>query len=190
MTNIEPLRTWATTIYPDDNKDWLQLIEDLKIPCYISPEHNMDTDENGNLKKNHRHVLFVFQGKKSEKQMRVIIEKIHGVGLEPVASLQGYLFYLCHLNSPNKHLYAIENVIALNGAKDYLEEIGISSINHSEVVNQMIEWCDSEHVVCFSDLVDYARKNRKDWFRILVEKNSSLIVGYLKAKNWKYSKKE
>lgn len=181
----QSLRTWATVIYPTDNEFWLQLVEDLKIPCYISPEHNMDKNDLGNLKKTHRHVLFVFGGKKSEKQMRSIIEKIHGVGLEPVSSLEGYLYYLCHLKSPNKHLYAIEDVICLNGAQDYLEAIGKSAVSHYETIDQILDWCKSENIVYFSDLVDHARTQRKDWFRVLVDKNSRLIFDYLKSTNWK-----
>lgn len=187
---MDDSRTWATVIYPDDNESWFKELEDQKIPCYISPEHNMDVDEDGNQKKNHRHVLFVFSGKKSEKRMREIIFQIKGVGLERVESLKGYLFYLCHLKNPNKHHYDIQEVISLNGAPEYLEAIGESACSHHELVNQMLEWCSSENIVCFSDLVDYARANRQDWFRVLVDKNSHLIFEYLKSRNWKYNPKK
>lgn len=188
MAELTDSRTWATVIYPEDNECWLQVLEDLKIPCYVSPEHNMDIDDQGNLKKNHRHILFVFSGKKSPKQMKMIVDELQGVGLEQVKSLKGYLFYLCHLMSPNKHHYAVEDVLSLNGATDYLDEVGATSVSHHELVNQMLEWCAAENVFCFSDLVDYARTNRKDWFRILVDKNSHLIFEYLKSRNWKHNR--
>ena len=33
-------------------------------------------------------------------------------------------------------------------------------------VEEMIDFCEKENIFYFCDLVNYARKERKDWFRV------------------------
>lgn len=182
-------RTWATIVYQESCKEtWLDDLESLKIPCYISPCHDQDLTDEGVKKKNHWHILFLFQGQKNRKNILELVQTFGGVGAEKVESREGYLYYLCHLKSPGKAIYDVSEVITMNGALDYITSISESSESKYELTAQMIEFCNEYSIYYFADLVDYARQNRKDWFRVLVDKNAYLIWQYIKSKTWKDEK--
>lgn len=181
-------RTWATIVYEESCKEtWVNDLESLKIPCYISPLHDQDVQENNpnEKKKPHFHILMTFNGQKSRKNILELVQTFGGVGAEKIESKEGYLLYLCHLKSPGKHVYDVADVITLNGATEYTEIIQESVLSKYELTNQMLEWCDEYSICYFADLVDYARKNRKDWFKLLVDRNSHLLWEYIKSKTWK-----
>ena len=110
-------RDYACVVYPDSaKKDWISIIADLKVPVFISPLHDQDVNPDGELKKPHYHVMFMFEGKKSEDQFDFIKSLFGGVGNELILSRKGYARYLCHLDNPEKAQYHISEVISLCGA--------------------------------------------------------------------------
>ena len=80
-------RNYATVIYSDDCIDKLN---ELHIPCLISPWHDKDVNPTGELKKAHRHVLINFDSVKTRKQCQELIEKIGGE-LDQIEYYQHYL---------------------------------------------------------------------------------------------------
>ena len=119
-------RTWATVLYPESASDnWLQILGEQCVPCFVSPLHNLDVNPDGEIKKAHYHILFTFEGKKTKEQVLEIVKLINGVGLEPVKSTRGYARYLCHLDNPEKHQYNIDDVVQFGGA-DYTTTIGLA----------------------------------------------------------------
>lgn len=63
-------RNWAFLVYPESAPgNWLDLLDDLKVPAYVSPIHDLDVDGDGVIKKAHYHVLVAFAGKKTREQV-------------------------------------------------------------------------------------------------------------------------
>ena len=185
MKNVSS-RTWATIVYQEScSENWLDNLEQLKIPCYVSPLHDKDIAEDGSQKKPHWHVMLMFQGQKNRKNIFELVQTFQGVGAEKVEHKESYLKYLIHLNSKNKFLYDSKDVICLNGALDYTIAISENTESRYELTSQMIEFCDEYSICYFADLVDYARKNRIDWFKLLVERNGYLLWQYIKSKTFK-----
>ena len=55
------VRSWATVLYPESAKDnWLEILGEQCVPCFVSPLHNLDVNADGEIKKEHFHILFVF----------------------------------------------------------------------------------------------------------------------------------
>ena len=143
-----PIRNYATVLYPESAKDnWLKTLQDLHIKALISPLHDKDTDESGELKKPHFHIMYIFDGKKSERQVREINELIGSVGLERVVSLKGYARYLCHLDDKDKHQYAISEVGALGGIL-YEETIKETSDKY-RITKEILEFCKERGIDLF-----------------------------------------
>ena len=177
-------RIWACVVYREScSEDWLAKVENLHIPCYISPLH--DRDE----KKEHWHCMFLFQGQKTREIVKDLFKSFGGVGAELVHHKQAYLLYLCHLASDDKVTYNKDDVIALNGATPYEMALDDVALSHYDIIGEMIEWC-SCHTTYFCDLVDYARSCRKDWFKVLCDRNSHLLWEYIKSKTWQKSQEE
>ena len=50
-------RSYATVVYPESAPDFLERLNDLKVPCFVSPLHDKDINPTGEAKKPHYHVL-------------------------------------------------------------------------------------------------------------------------------------
>lgn len=45
-------------------------------------------------------------------------------------------------------------------------------------VEEMIDFCEKENIFYFCDLVNYARKERKDWFREIIKKDTTRFMAF------------
>lgn len=178
-----PIRNYATVLYPESAKEnWLKTLQDLHIKVLISPLHDKDVDENGELKKPHYHIMYVFDGKKSEKQVREINELIGSVGLERVVSLKGYARYLCHLDEKDKQPYSISDVQALGGIE--YEETIRESTDKYRISQEILTYCKENKIFAYCDIVDYAIEQCYEWYVELID-NPHVYIHYLKSFTWK-----
>lgn len=176
-------RNFATVVYPESAPDnWISILEELKIPCFISPLHDSDTTDQGEIKKPHYHVLFMFDSVKTTAQAQEVIDQIAGVGMEKVSSLRAYARYLCHLDSPDKVKYDIGNVLALSGA-DYLDVISLP-VDKYTAIQEMMDFCDERNIISYGALLRYARRERNDWFRSLCDNSSFVMKEFIKTRLW------
>lgn len=184
MEKDERVRLWATVVYPESAPDnWLTILRDLMIPCYVSPLHDKDFNADKTPKKAHYHVMLVFEGKKSRAQIEEIVKRFGGVGQENVKSKRGYARYLCHLDNPEKAQYSPDDVLSYGGL-DYESDIG-TVINKYKVISEMIDFVSANNIFYYSDLCDYARINEPQWFRVLCDNGSYMLKEYIKSNKYK-----
>lgn len=177
-------RNFATVVYPESApENWKSILAQQFVPAFISPLHDKDVDPLNQPKKAHHHVMLMFDGKKSEAQVREVFSRIGGVGLEVVKSMRGYSRYLCHLDNPEKAQYNPEDVTALCGA-DYNHTIGLVTDKY-KAIREMIDWCRENNVVAYCDLLVYAMNERQEWFRVLCDNGTYVMKEYLKSMEWK-----
>lgn len=176
-------RTWATILYADSaNPKWKEILAELAIPCFVSPYHDQDVNPYGEPKKPHWHVLFMFDGVKSLKQIQDISKQLCSVGQENVASTRGYARYLCHLDNPEKTQYNIDDVLTFGGA-DYRDVISLPSDKYI-VIGEMMDFCDKYDVKSLYALMKYARKNKEDWMRALSDNCGYIMREWLESRKW------
>ena len=174
---------WASVVYPESAPtNWVDILEELVVPCFVSPLHNMDNNPNGETKKEHYHVLLLFESLKSPSQAKEIFDQIGGVGCERVNSIRGYARYLCHLDNPDKYRYPESEVKAFCGL-DYYSIISLPT-DRLGILMDMQDWCDDNHVFGFASLVRYARREKPDWYRVLAESGTIFMKEYLKSCSW------
>ena len=182
MNKEDKGRVWACIIYPESVPDWEQRLNDLHIPAYVSPEHV----EPG--VKMHRHCLMCFPGQKSRTTIKVLTDKLGFVGQEYVYSKPSYMRYLLHdtdaAAADGKIKYSAAAIRCFGGIKDFAEALGEDGVSKYDSIDEMIQWCKDQDCWVFADLVDYARTERPDLFRVLVDKNSTLIMNYIKSRCW------
>lgn len=175
----EKSRNWATIVYEESAPDdWQEILEDFHVPGYMI-EHTKD----GN--KPHWHIMLSFDGVKSAEQMKNLFAEIGGVGAENIKSKGGYLLYLTHANSAEKHQYRHDDVVAFGGAIPYADAIkGITSNSKYENIAQMIDWIGQSDCLSFAELVEYARQENKEWFHQLCDSNTYLLFQYIRARRY------
>lgn len=176
-------RNFATVVYPESAPDgWQEILSQQFVPAFISPLHDQDINPTGEPKKPHYHVVIMFDSLKAKDQAQDIISKINGVGCEVVQSIRGYARYLCHLDNPEKAQYRQEDVRSLCGA-DYPGTIGLVTDKY-KAIGEMIDYCMEYSIYSYSDLLEYCRMERFDWFRVLCDNGTVVMKEYLKSKSW------
>lgn len=50
-----------------------------------------------------------------------------------------------------------------------------------EKIDEMLDFCEKKNIFYFCDLVDYARKNKKDWFRQLLKADANRFIAFYLA---------
>lgn len=176
-------RNFATIVYPEScPENWKEILTEECIPAFISPLHNNDINADGEKKKEHYHVIIMFDSVKTDEQAKAIFEKIGGVGCQKINVVRGYARYLCHLDNPEKAQYKIEDVISLCGA-DYQEVISLASDKY-KIIDEMIDFCEKYDITSFYLLSKYAFKNNEQWKKALADNCSVFMREYLKSKQW------
>jgi len=176
-------RNFATVVYPDSAaENWQEILAEQFVPSFISPIHDQDCNPSGEIKKAHYHVMLMFDGVKTLDQATEIFKKIGGVGQEIVQSQRGYARYLCHLDNPEKAQYNQDDVKQLCGA-DYITTIGLVTDKY-KAIGEMIDYCEENCILSYSELLKYSRMNRFDWFRVLCDNGTVVMKEYLKSKSW------
>lgn len=176
-------RNYATVVYPDSAPpEWQDMLAQQFIPAFISPLHDKDTNPTGEEKKAHYHVVIMYEGPKTKEQAQEVFKLINGVGCEKVNSLRGYARYLCHMDNPEKYQYPQEDVRCLCGA-DYSSTIGLPTDKY-KAISEMIDFCEDNNIVSYSDLLMYCRSEHFDWFRVLCDNGTVVVREYLKSRLW------
>lgn len=170
-------------MYPESvPENWKEMLEDLCVPAFVSPLHDQDVEETGEKKKAHWHVMLMFSGVQTQEKVKEIADKFNGALPQGVRDSRTMARYLCHLDQPSKHQYEKSDVLEFGGA-DYLNMIQ-SAADRYEIIGDMIDWCDETGILSYASLVRYARKNNRDWFRVLCDNGSYIMKEYLKSTAW------
>lgn len=181
-------RNYACVVYPESApSNWMDIISESKVPCFISPLHDKDINPTGEPKKPHHHIMVMYDSVKTTEQARTFFESFGGVGVEVINSVRAYARYLKHLDNPEKHQYN-EDVICYGGA-DYVQAIGTAA-DKAKSIREMVEWIEGNDIICFADLFVYASINRSDWFDTLINSGAYVIKEYIKSRTWKLHKLE
>ena len=180
-TDSKRTRNFATVVYPESApENWLEILAEAKIPALVSPLHDRDVNPTGEVKKAHYHVLILFEGVKTSEQAKEVFDTIGGVGLEIVQSIRGYARYLCHLDNPDKYQYEQADVRQFGGA-DFVSIIGLATDRYKAIA-EMIDYCHEFDIIEFSDLLEYARLERFEWFRILCDNGAFVMREHIKSR--------
>lgn len=190
-TKIKRSRNFECIVYDDSSPDnWLNILKDLKIPAFVI-YHDKDIQENGQHKKNHYHVLIMFEGVKTHEQVKEIFDSFGGVYPNDdnlfqkqcvINSIRAAARYLCHYDNADKFQYSASDVICLGGS-DYLSICELAQDKYIAIQEMMI-YCHENYITCFADLLEYSALNRMDWFRCLCDNSAIIMREYLKSLHW------
>lgn len=183
-------RTYSAILYPESAPaDWRKILQGQFIKAIVSPLHDRDTTDTGEIKKPHHHILIDFDSPKTIKQAREVFESIGATAhVETVKSKQGYLRYLCHLDETDGAKYDPAEVVCMNGAKYEIQEER-APVDKFAVSKQIIQFCRDNDITNFADLVEYCADQKEEWLSALCTATlAGMIANYLKAKDWKQRK--
>lgn len=178
-------RNFVTLIYPESAPpDWLDKLRALHVPTFVSPIHDKDVEVNKETgvvehKKPHYHIILMFEGVKTFKQVQSLIETFGGVGCKNAQSLRGYARYLCHYDNPEKARYSRADVIEICGA-DY-DAITHMPMDDMAVLSSMMDFIRINKIKYFSTFADYCRIYNQEWFKAIITRFAYFIKEYIKS---------
>lgn len=176
-------RNWTFLVYPESApQNWRDTLDDLHIQWVESPLHDKDDNADGEQKKEHWHILLLFEGNKSYEQVKEITDKLNATIPQKVASAKGLVRYMAHLDNPEKHQYDRAAIIG-HGGVDVAEYLKPSSSTRYQLIGEMRQWVEDNGCLEFFVLFDYAAAERfDDWFPLLCD-NSAYIMGeYIRSR--------
>lgn len=180
----ERQRCYAFLAYEDSSRpDWEERLVDEHIATLVSPWHDQDVNPDGTPKKKHKHVMMMFEGKKSLAQINEIRERILGPNynpkLENIGSMRGYARYLVHADNPEKAQYDRAEVRAYGGA-DY-DAITALASDDTRMIGEIMEYIRANGVRYYSDFMLMCRDNNPEWFSMLISRKSYVVIEFIKS---------
>lgn len=179
----ERVRNWVFLLWEDSApKNWRDTLDNLHIQWVESPWHDKDVNDDGKLKKKHKHILLMFDGKKSYEQILAITEALNTTIPKRCMSTRGSARYMLHLDNPEKAQYKQADMIAHGGA-----DLGVllksTSATRYELIREMISFINTYNITEFSQIATYAASERyEDWFPLLCDNSSYFIGQVIKSK--------
>lgn len=66
-------RNFATVAYPESAlTDWRMILQELCVPALVCPIHDRDVNTDGTIKKEHYHVMILFDDVKTQEQAKEV----------------------------------------------------------------------------------------------------------------------
>lgn len=183
---------FAFLLYPEScNPNFINILSGLNTPVYYIL-HDKDTiiNEKGEVKpkKPHYHVMIRWENPHSENTAKKINIQCGGSGyLERLISRQGYARYLMHLDDEFKYRYDRTEVIVINDNLDKkYDDLIIAderTDNKTEILAEIIRYCNHNKLIAFCQLINYCVDCRLDWLPI-VRRNANMLTAYIKSQYW------
>lgn len=179
----ERVRNWCFVLYDDSAPDnWRDILDDLHIQWVESPWHDKDVNATGEKKKKHKHIMLMFDGKKSYEQILAITNACNAPIPQRCMSTKGTARYMLHLDNPEKAQYKQSDMVAHGGA-DLAVLLKPTSATRYELIREMIGFIDTYDIIEFAQLASYAAVERfDDWFPLLCDNSAYFIGQVIKSK--------
>ena len=181
-------RNWTAIVYPESAPaDWRDILENEHIEWIESPLHNQDKNPTGELKKDHWHIVLLFDGNKSFEQIKEITDKINSPIPNSVNSVRSMVRYLAHLDNPEKAQYPVSEIIA-HGGTDLKELLKPTASSRYESIAEMVEYIQENEITEFIDFMIYCKnKEFETWFPLLCDNAAFIIQAVIKSNRHKPS---
>lgn len=147
-------RHWAFVMYPESMpEDWKEIIINSGLQCAISPLHNKDFNPDGEIKKEHYHVIVSYDGGTTTKNnVEEFCKKLNATIPIKLESVRGMYRYHLHLDNPEKYQYDDRDRLLLNGFdKNSVNELTKTEVN--KLVKQILTFVIENDIIEYSDLL-------------------------------------
>lgn len=176
-------RNWTFVVYPESVEgNWRDVLDGEHVQWVESPLHDKDADEDGAVKKAHIHILLMFDGVKTYKQVLEITEAIGATVPQKCGSARGLVRYMAHMDNPEKYQYAKSDIVGHGGA-DVFKLLEPTSGDRYSLLKEMTEYIVENDIREYEDLWLYAMYERfDDWYPLLADNSTFAINNFIKSR--------
>ena len=185
MATVNKSRGWLTLVYPESAlENWIDVLSQIGQQVLISPLHDRDINQGTNeRKKEHYHVLLLWDGPTTENNAKKIVDLIGGVGCFQCMSVRGSARYFCHLDNPDKVKYDVHDLRQIGGID--IQKILMSESDESLMLQEIFKFCTEYNIINYKDLIDYCMVSNEEWFNLITHKHRENVWKYLRSAEYK-----
>lgn len=180
-------RNWSAVVYPESlPKNWLDILQDLRIPIAVSPLHDKDVNPDGEIKKAHYHLIICFDGPTTlNNVIECVTKPLNAPNPVKCLSVRGSWRYFMHLDNPDKAAYSGQDIKYLGGfdIQDYL-----SSSEITKCILKIHEIIIENKIIEYWDLMEYLRINQYFDYYQIASNHTLYFNSLLKSRNYKVKK--
>jgi len=148
----------VSVFYPESAPDGFRdLIGSWNVPALLAL-HDQDVEKDGEPKKPHYHLLLMFSGLKTLKQVHALTDQLGSKVVQPAYDVRGSARYLAHLDQPEKYQYGVGVLEGFSGAPvlDLTQPVG-------NPFAEIMGFIRDQGVVEYSKLIDYCLDHKPEW---------------------------
>src|SRR5699024_3376930 len=177
MANNIKARHWAIVVYPESApENWVELIEDTRLPFAVSPLHDKDANPDGEIKKAHWHVILSWDGPQRATAAQKIADMVNAPKPVRLESVRGAYRYFTHSDNPDKYQYDDDEIRVFNGF-DISSYIAVTKEEKYEAVSKIIKIIKDENYTEYLDLLSGLLE--KDYTLYKVACDNTILVNAL-----------
>lgn len=147
-------RNWAMVLYPESAPDdWREQLQKTGLLCAISPLHNADSNADGEVKKEHYHVILVYGNPTTYDNVKRLTDSLNQPIPQPLEQVRGMYRYFTHKDNPEKFQYDEKDITTLNGfdIRDFVE---LSFAEVSNIKRKIQSMIIEQNIIEYSVLMD------------------------------------
>lgn len=198
-SRLPPKKKYAfCVLYPDSysyNCD--SVINELAnehITFAVSPLHNKDINENGEIKKAHYHLLLSYPNATTLSTFQSIL-KVCGLNESDLHCVKfcnsgvGYYRYLTHKDNPEKAQYNDNDIRIFNDFNGIFNKFKKTDIDKTNDLVRIFQLVDDLDTVSFHTLMQYLMLNEVELFRMITSSSALAICIKEYQRSLEYDKK-
>lgn len=175
---------FCAVLYPDsstyDTDNVIKSLAAEHLTFAVSPLHDRDLEDNGNLKKPHYHLLLSYSSATTLNNIRGWF-KACGLGesdlhtVRVCASSVGYYRYLTHKDNPEKAQYNVNDIRVFNDFDELFKKFSETAGDKIDSLVRIFQIVDELGTVSFHALVQYLMLNERNLFKLLTSSSALAI---------------
>lgn len=124
MSKTLKSRWWWFIAYPQSlPANWKDILLLTGIPFIVSPLHDKDLDDDGQLKKSHYHIIVIFDNPTTFNHVCThCCKPLNATIPQVILNLNGSIAYLTHKGISHKAQYDANDIECFNGSHLYLND--------------------------------------------------------------------
>lgn len=178
-------RKWTFIVYPESApENWREILQNTGLEIAISPLHDRDITETGELKKPHYHILLCFPGPTTFNKVNKICNELNSPIPKRILSVIGIYRYFTHKDNPEKAQYNEEDIIQINGF-DIKDITGMTTSQTLAIKKQIQKMIQDNDFHYYSELMDFLMCNSVNDFYYVASVNTMFFNSYISSRRKK-----
>lgn len=179
-------RHWAFVMYPESMpEDWKDIIINSGLQCAISPLHNKDNNPDGEIKKEHYHVIVSYDnGTTTKNNVEEFCKLLNATIPIKLESVRGMYRYHLHLDNPEKYQYDDRDRLLLNGFDaNAVNELTRTEVN--KLIREILTFVIDNDILEYSDLLKTLLESDELIMLDVASHNTLLFDSFIRSRRHK-----